>query len=155
MTRNPAGFSLIEMLIAVFFLGLVLVGTMTLVSQANRASMDAHYELLACQVAREPIEIFRQAGFDAVKRHYLGQGGAFPRCPLGLVALATVDPTGRLYPGDAQSFVREISIQPSPAGDALRVTVRAGPQPRSRAGFWWRGGRMVELRALIHPTPQP
>lgn len=148
------GFSMVEALLALFFLSVVLTGLITFIGQTGRTSLDAQYELLAFQIAREPIEVFRGFGADWVRRNYLGSGKPHESYPLAPTDLSALDPLCLKYPGEAQSFVREIMVEPSGTSQAVKVTVRVGPKSKTRAGKLWKGKSTVELRALLMPGPK-
>jgi len=150
------GFSLVEVMIAMIFFALVLLGFLGVASSANRQSMDAYYEFTAMQAAVEPLEIFRAAGFELVNEY--GKH-PLPEYPLGWSDLRDLPGAAVQHPIEWGMFQREITIdppQPLPTADnrrAIRVRVRVMPRQASRAATWLtRDGVAVE--SLIVELPR-
>lgn len=62
------GFSLIEILIAIFILSIISSGIFLFITGANRSSMDSYFEFMAMQVAKEPVEVFKCFGYSRVSK---------------------------------------------------------------------------------------
>ena len=62
--RRVLGLSLLEIVIAMFFMSIAILSFFTMNQASNQSSMDAYYEFLAFSLAREPIEVFRGFGYD-------------------------------------------------------------------------------------------
>ncbi|MFZ2957903.1 MAG: hypothetical protein WA705_13530 [Candidatus Ozemobacteraceae bacterium] len=150
------GFSLVEVIIAMIFFALVLLGFLNVASSANRQSMDAYYEFTAMQAALEPLEIFRAAGFDLVAEY---AKHPLPEYPLGWNELRDRPGAAMQHPIEWEMFQREIVIDPpqplptTPNRRSVRIRVRVQPRQASRAAAWLsRDGVTVE--SLIVELPR-
>ncbi|HOT27292.1 MAG TPA: hypothetical protein PLU72_03815 [Candidatus Ozemobacteraceae bacterium] len=150
------GFNLVEVIIAMIFFALVLVGFLSVASTANRQSMDTYYEFAAMQAALEPLEIFRAAGFDLVANYAAHPLAEFPP---GWNDLRDEPNSAIRHPLEWQMFRREITVDPPqslPGGNgrrAVRIRIRVEPKQASRAAAWLsRGGVAVE--GLIVELPK-
>ncbi|RCK81623.1 MAG: hypothetical protein OZSIB_0757 [Candidatus Ozemobacter sibiricus] len=131
--RISQGFSLIELVIAAFFLSCALLGLIWLNSASNRSSMDAYLKMQAVQLALEPIEVFRAFGYEWLTSDARPQLEQFP---IGRLA-GIVDPPfgGIQHPSECAQFQREITLTPMIVNGlrAVKVRVRVVPHAQSRA----------------------
>ena len=132
--RSSLGFSLIEIIIAVFFLAVAMVGILLLISNAHRSSMDAYYGFLAKQLAREPLEVFRTFGYNALEE--------MPDSPISEYELNTWKTLEQMSPAHAVErpsgsvmFERRIEAQKINEGEnnGFLITVRVRPAALSTA----------------------
>jgi hypothetical protein len=153
--RARRGFSLVEVLMALGFLSTVLLSLIMLNTFSSRSSLDAYYELIAFQLAREPIEVFREFGHRWLERNYLETLHPLPEFPPTRVNLEEIDPLALRYPAESRAFYREIEVHRCASGPGIQVTVRIGPRASGRLQYWLRAAKAIELRAMILPLPKP
>ena len=143
------GVSLIEVLVAVLFLGVLTASVSGIISQARRQSMDAYFEFSALQVALEPIEILRSFGYRFLESY---ESHPLPGYPLGWSDVRN-GPTGVQRPVECESFSRQITKElvtdPSGTGPkAIRLTVTVVPQAMSRLAVFL-SRKSVTVEALV------
>lgn len=133
------GLTLIEVLIASVVLSLALLSLFLINSSSNRMTLDSYYELLAVQIAQEPLEVFKVVGFPECMQ--------LPKYPIGTPEPMTTE-NGR-YPVEAAMFERTIRV------DLLTeplyvVTVSVTPLPDTKAQTWMRKGKScIVLKGII------
>jgi hypothetical protein len=90
---------------------------------SNRGSMDAYYEFLAFSLAREPIEVYRNFGFDYLRYLEAGHSGLkfYPIDKVSLKDFIGLPGLDIEYPAEAAFFDREISLEP--------LTIDSGSKP--------------------------
>ncbi|MBI3038321.1 prepilin-type N-terminal cleavage/methylation domain-containing protein [bacterium] len=147
--RNK-GFSLIELLIAIFFLAIALLAFLVLSSYSNRGTMDAYAEIMALSLAREPIEIARTLGFKWLQK--FKDKSPFKE------RFGTIKEKDFKYPEDAHLFNRTVKISDPPikiklngkdVAAALCITVEV----KMREGWARQSKDKVVLHALIWDSP--
>ena len=142
------GFTLVELLVSMLFLSLVLLGLLMMNSSSTRGSMDAYLELLAFTLAKEPIEVFRNFGYEWTTNY---PNHPLPKYPLGnhpVVGGSGID----RYPFDEGTFEREISLHPfqDPQTKIGMIRVRVTVRPRTQhARAWFSRKDGVSLEALL------
>ena len=136
------GFSLIEILIAIFLLATVLLSLLWMNRYSHISSMDAYYEGIAIGAAQEPLEIFRGMGYEWLELYQKGQAdlnksAALTACPPG-VWFNLADAKPGLYPSEASDLKRLITVTPvtSDGIKAFQVTVRIAPALQSKIDAW-------------------
>lgn len=141
-TWGGRGFSLIEILIAVFLLAVVLLSLLWMNRYSHVSSMDAYYEGIAMSAAREPLEIFRGMGFAWLEIYQRGEAdltksSVLKACPPGTwFKLADAEPG--LYPSETSDLMRLITVTPANAEGlrAFQITVEIAPVKQSRIDSW-------------------
>ena len=143
---KKSGMTLTEVMIAVFFLAVAVLGYLTLNQMSNKGTMDAYYECLAFSLAREPIEIFRGIGYDAILNNrptwYPADGTAHD-IPMDLSDLQ--------YPAESELFQRTIYIEEigtEKGKRGVKVTVTVSAKGQSKAEMWM-NGTSVTLSSII------
>lgn len=153
-TFSRRGFSLIEVLIAMLFLSVVILGLMWMNSFSTRGSNDAYFDFTASQLALEPIEVFRSFGYEWLTTY----GGSHYLLDYPLETWIDIESGGGrpgiARSGDAALFKRTISVVPV-AGPprAMRVTVQVAPRNQSRASTWLMRD-VVTMNGLIVERPK-
>jgi Tfp pilus assembly protein PilV len=146
------GISFVELLIAIVFLSVAIFSLLTLSQASHRTTMDAYFEFLAMQLAKEPIQVFRALGFSALKTY---AENPLPDYPLfeWKAMENTAEPEN--YPGEARQFSRYISltqeaveVQPGVSVEAFKVSVTVAPLKQSWLGRWLTR-EQVALKSLI------
>lgn len=157
------GFTLLEILIAMAFMTVAMLGMFSMNQMSNRGSMDAYYEFLAFSLAREPIEVYRNFGYDYLKSLTTGHT-ALKFYPIGKRSIKQdVGVPGYLidYPAEAAMFDREIILKPitilSGAKDinAIKITVivsTANLDGKSKAQAWL-SRQQVKLESIVVEQP--
>ncbi len=155
--RRSAAFTLIEIVIALAFMALALLGFLVVASSANRQSMDAYYEFAALQAALEPIEVFRACGFELMESYV---SHPLEEYPPGLHELKDKPGSAVQHPVEWEMFQREITVEPPvqlpSAGNrrAVRVRVRVQPIESTRAAGWLTRPGGVAVESLIVELPR-
>ncbi len=152
MRRRRRGFTLVELLLAAFFLSCALLSLIWMNASSSRSSMDAYYKFQAVQLALEPIEVFRSFGYEWLTDY---AGHQLAQFPVGKRVDIT-DPAfgGLQHPAECGMFQREITLTPVTGGGlrAIRVTVRVTPRHQSRARtFLLRNDIVMESLVLERP----
>ncbi len=147
------GFSLVEILIAAFIMASLLVGLFKLTSSAQRTSMNAYFNFLGSQVAREPIEILRGFGYHWAAG-YLKHIPAEPyNFHLGeWVNMSTLfDLHPEMFPRPVKYFRRkvEIDIIKEDFPRALMVTVTVQPLDSSPLKIWLTRDEIVQKGMIV------
>ena len=134
--QKRCGFSLIEVLLAAFFLSMVLIGILWMNSFSGKSSLDAYYEFLALQLAMEPIEVFRAFGYEWLKNY---ADHPLPDYPVGWADISQNSTQKKVkHPLECRYFQREITLTPVTKGNqkAVRITVRVAPKAQTRVKTW-------------------
>ncbi|MBI2944660.1 MAG: type II secretion system protein [Candidatus Wallbacteria bacterium] len=84
-TARPAGFSLVEVVLAVFLVGLAVIPIFTTLGQASRGTVDLENEALAVGLATEALEWVKGVGFAGWSQA-LEDGGRAMKLPAALQA---------------------------------------------------------------------
>ncbi|MBF0407196.1 MAG: hypothetical protein HQM10_07575 [Candidatus Riflebacteria bacterium] len=148
--KNRA-FSMVEVLIAIIFLATVIVGITNVTFMASKSSMDAYYELLALQLAQEPIEIFRTFGYMWLSTYSTHTLPAYPLDTWNPVSSPAIG--GIQYPPEASLFQRKITLKPiTGAINAVKVKVQIAPKELSRVKIWLSQSD-ISVEALICEKP--
>ena len=150
--------SLIEVVIAMFFMSVAVLSYFVLNQISNKGTMDAYYEMLAFSLAREPIEVFRGLGYDYLKGIVLGDTKPPDWYPTncGLCDI-TIDPLSDMqYPAEAALFQRSIELSFDASADDIKgihieVTVAAKGQSKAERMF---GNREIYLESFIMESPK-
>jgi Tfp pilus assembly protein PilV len=157
ITRNKLGLSLLEIVIAIFFMSIAILSFFTMNQASNRSSMDAYYEFLAFSLAKEPIEVFRGFNYDYLSA-IVFQGAAPPSIyPTdGNFHDITFDPTIDMqYPSESTLFQRKIELSAVSGsilkGIKIKTTVAVKGSSRAEA---WMSNKAVELEAVIMERPK-
>ncbi len=142
------GFTLLEILLAVFLLSLAVLSVFWTIDQSNRGALDAQYEFLAQSLLREPIEVFRGLGFRRLSEY---ESRPLADYPLGWSSLGNPIPGGGIQrPVEAADFRRHIELKrvDREGHQAIRVTVRVHPVDESRV-MSWLSRKEISLEGLI------
>ena len=150
--------SLIEVLIAMFFLSVAVLSYFVLNQISNKGTMDAYYEMLAYSLAREPIEIYRGLGYDYLNGILFENKKPPDWYPIncGLCDI-TIDPLSDMqYPAEAALFQRSIDISRETSSDGIKginivVVVSAKGQSKAERMF---GNRELSLESFIMESPK-
>lgn len=133
------GLTLVEILIASVVLSLALLSLFSINSSSNQLTLDSYYELLAVQIAQEPLEVFKAVGYPECLK--------LPKYPIGQTGPMSTE-NGR-YPAETSMFERTISIDPS-TDPLYVVTVSVTPLPNTKAQIWMRKGKnCIVLKGII------
>jgi len=157
-------------MIAVVVMAVALLSVMMMNSYSSKGTMDAYYQLLAMQLAQEPIEIFRAFGYNVLKT-----GSVIPGYPLNTWADVTELqnlyqpdtgsplPDGRYpwvvrgaaRPVDSTMFQRYITLTAVNMGtqNGIRITVRVKKKGSTRVGTWL-SRDLVTLESLLMEVPE-
>ncbi|MFZ2958406.1 MAG: prepilin-type N-terminal cleavage/methylation domain-containing protein [Candidatus Ozemobacteraceae bacterium] len=129
--NHRSGFSLIEIVISLGLLALLILGFGQLGRISHAATMDATHELTALSLAREPIEIMKGLGYQALADY---SRFSLPRFPLGESDLSDHPDGGAHFPVMTTFFKRHIALEPcEEAGiHAFRVIVTVYPKDGNR-----------------------
>jgi prepilin-type N-terminal cleavage/methylation domain-containing protein len=150
------GFSLLEIAIAVGIVGTALMGILWLQSISQRSAMDSYFELLAVELAREPIEYFRGHGYAWIENNEENIPDRFkPQ------AVYKFPADGGKYPCEAGYFKREIELKKESSnseGTSQKspvpyywIRVRVVPQDLSKLAGFFNPNEGVALEANIFP----
>jgi len=142
----------VEVVIAAVFMAIALLGLLELNSSSNRTFMDAYYEFLACQLAKEPIEVFRAFGYRWLLTY---QNHELPDYPLNewkSFAGDKLDPS--THPPEVAYFERRIELiqENQQFPPAIKVVVTIRPSNESRIRTWLRRDP-IKMEALIIEQP--
>lgn len=157
--RRRKAMSLIEVLIAVFFLSVAVLSYFVLNQMSNKGTIDAYYEMLAYSLAREPIEVFRGLGYDYLSGIVLGETKPPEWYPTNVGPKDIVmDPLSDLqYPAEAALFQRNIELDFDTSKDGtikgISVVVTVEPKGESKAEKWL-GNRTFSLKSFIVECPK-
>jgi type II secretory pathway pseudopilin PulG len=116
--RSRSGFLLLELVTAVFIIGVILVVTTTIIFACSDHVHSAHSFLVARQIASNQLELLHGLDFDDL--HPTSADGREFTSPLG---------------AQLRGFVGEVRIEPfdgNPALKRITVTVRWNEQQRAR-----------------------
>lgn len=142
------GFTLVEILIAMVVLTVALFGLLTLNRSSNQGTMDAWFDFLALQLAREPLEVLGAFGCEWLTT----PGNALASYPWDVWAPVT---DAALHPPEAVQFDRRVEREPLAVagvrGIRLKVTVR--PRPGTAAKQWAARSEWVQ-QAVIPEEPR-
>jgi Tfp pilus assembly protein PilV len=148
------GFSLIEIVIALFFLAVAMVGILLLISSAHRSSMDTYYGFMARQLAREPLEVFRTFGYVALKKMPVTP---IPEYELNIwKTLEQMSPAyGMERPSGAVMFERRIETREIREQElkGFLITVRVRPATLSAAQKFMRKEETVCSTVVLAQNP--
>lgn len=98
--KKEAGFSLLEVMLAVLLLGIVLAPMMNLFTISGRISASSWSEVIALNLAQAKLEEMKDTSFDGV----VEQSGAFPDNPdYNYTISVTLD-------GDDPSFLKIVTV---------------------------------------------
>ena len=145
------GFALLEVVLACCILAISVGGLFWMTGQANRSSMDANFEFLALNLAREPLDAFRGFGYDWLQEY---EKHPLPAFPLGWSPIVDSDLGMVLHPAECSEFLRYISLHPveEQGTRAIRVHVEVTPAGQSQAMAWFMR-RGVSLETLVVEKP--
>ena len=139
--QRSIGFSVMEILVALSFLMVALVGMFSVFSSSNRGSMDAFRETYARSLALEALEWVSGLGYEG-----LLAAQSMPNNPiarrLGLdtfvpvVAVSLDDGSQITYPPEYRQFERRIQVVHYAADRVflIRVTVQGNARSSFRRG---------------------
>ncbi len=155
--KNKKGLSLLEVIIAIFFMSLAILSFFVMNQASNRSSMDSYYEFLAFSLAKEPVEIFRGFNYDYLAA-IVHQGAAPPTFYQtdGNFHDIPFNPTIELqYPSEAELFQRKIELSPVSEGGikGIKIKVTVAVKGSSRAEAWM-SNKAVELESVILERPK-
>jgi prepilin-type N-terminal cleavage/methylation domain-containing protein len=147
-------FTLTEVVITCVIIAVAFLALLELNSSSNQAYMDAYYEFLAFQLAREPLEVFRAFGYQWLV-HY-SEHELLPNYPVGQwVDLKMIkESLPRYFPQEVGFFKREISLVhlDNVTPRAVKVKVVVAPTEGSKIDRWLKRDR-IELEGLIVEQP--
>jgi len=155
--RGVLGLSLLEIVIAMFFMSIAILSFFTMNQASNQSSMDAYYEFLAFSLAREPIEVFRGFGYDYLAS-IVFEGAAPPAwykvddnfhdIPFD----ATAD---MQYPAEADLFQRNIKLASVSEGNlkGIKIIVSVAVKGMSRAEIMM-SRKSVTLESVVMERPK-
>ncbi len=157
------GFTLLEVLIAMVFMTVAMLGMFSMNQMSNRGSMDAYYEFLAFSLAREPIEVYRNFGYDYLLSLTTGHSPLkfYPIGKTSLKQFVGIPGYELDYPAEAAMFDREIILRPININsdgatiNAIKITVLvslANLEGKSRAQAWM-SRQEVKLESIIVERP--
>ena len=139
--RRRSGFSVMEILIALVFLMVALVGMFSIFSSSNRGSLDAFRETYARTLALETLEWVSGLGYEGlVAAEKMTVNPISQRLCLGTFqAVDTMlldDGSMIFYSKEYQQFQRRVQLvhYPNDRLYLVRVTVRAKQRVRFRRG---------------------
>ncbi len=133
------GLTLVEIMTASVILSIGLLSLFVVNSSSHRMTMDSYFELLALQIAQEPLEVFKVIGHPACMNQ--------PNYPIGKTVAITTE-NGR-YPVEACMFERTITIDHSTA-PLYVATVSVTPLPNTKARLWMRTVKScIVLKGII------
>lgn len=120
--------------------------------------MDAYYQFLAFNLAKEPIEVFRAFGYDWLENynsHVLAKYPAeFTSNP---TPQAIVDQSSDLdqHPFEAGLFQRSISLEKTTVAgiNAVKITVSVSPAGYNRVDVWLQKN-LIKLSSVIVEGPK-
>ncbi|MBF0543015.1 MAG: hypothetical protein HQM08_01210 [Candidatus Riflebacteria bacterium] len=155
--QRRKAFTLVELLIAMVFLGVALLGILSLISSANRQTMDTYNEFMAMQLALEPIEIFRSFGYSWVLAY---SSHSISEFPLGWSDIMDQPLGPIIHPAEAiRFFQREISISEvstnlnsSNTLKGVKVTVRVSPKEQTKVAMWLSRNE-IKVETIIWERP--
>jgi type II secretory pathway pseudopilin PulG len=160
MRRNRvSGFTLIEIMIAFFLLSLAMFGILQLQRLSNLRSADAYLELLAAQLAKEPVEVYRGLGYEWIARHLDDTLADYPFYQDQDIAQSSFADD---YPNEARGFSRfinvtreEVSVPGGKKMNAFRLSVTVEPKRPSWVGTWFTRpkGEKVTVETLVVEQP--
>lgn len=155
--KKTLGMSLLEVIIAMFFMSIAILSFFTMNQASNKSSMDAYYEFLAFSLAREPIEVFRGFGYD-----YLASILFEDASPPAWYSIDSnfhdiqFKPTADMqYPAEASLFQRNIQLESVAKGNlkAIKIKVTVAVKGQSRAEIWMRK-KTVQLESIVMERPK-
>jgi hypothetical protein len=159
LNRKRAGFSLIEIVICVVFIGLTFLSIFQMNSQSNKSAMDAYYEFMAVQFAREPLEFCRALGYKRLRR-LLTQDSPQTRPEFAFLFPGEGNPDpariGKDYPLEISLFQRKIEYEWSPDGlkpPTCQVRVTVFPREGGKLKAWLTRNN-ITLSLLIVEEPR-
>ena len=149
------GFSLVEILMAMIFLGSAILGLVMVNSSSNRGAMDAYYEFMAYSLAQEAVEIYRGLGFAYAEDVYHGRISSTDACKVGDTTIRECPFPDVAHPVETGMFQRSVALDPVEVDGirAYRITVRIFPRNRSKVDTWLSRDAVV-LESLIVEQPQ-
>ncbi|MBF0498495.1 MAG: prepilin-type N-terminal cleavage/methylation domain-containing protein [Candidatus Riflebacteria bacterium] len=143
------GFTMIEVLIALFVLAVALLSLMSLNSSSNRGAMDAYFELIGMQLAQEPIEIFQAFGYEWVEA-YRDNLTDYP------ISQWKDIPVSPLRPVEATLFQRRIELEQIQNDNGVsfyKIRVLVAPKGENRVKNWLSRAE-ISMEAMIVERPK-
>lgn len=144
MHRSGQGLTMIEILIAMLFMGLAVGIIYSLFSFSSRGTLDSYRETLAFTLAQEGLEQYASLGYDILRYRMQGLQDELHRDLNRFVTIKELNgrrenPTP--YPGDYLNFERMVQLKHLPTKRLMRITVTV--QPTGQA-FFRRGSVVLE-----------
>ncbi len=128
-----------EILVASVVLAVALLTLFTVNSSSNQMTLDSYFELMAVQLAQEPIEVFKAVGYPDCNK--------LVKYPVGQPHSITSE--NGYYPVEASMFERTIQIDSSKE-PLVTISVSVSPKPDSQARNWMRRGKeFIVMKSLI------
>ena len=155
--RGRRAFTLLEIVVALFFLAVGLLCFIELNVFSQRTQMDAYYEFIGYQLAREPLEVFRAFGYRWLL-FFRDHQGDFAGLPLGreypLESWKRFDGENRdltLRPNEAANLKRFIHLEhlDKEAPKAVKVTVSISPVEEGPVGRWLRRDPIAAAARIV------
>ncbi|MBF0544762.1 MAG: hypothetical protein HQM08_10030 [Candidatus Riflebacteria bacterium] len=128
--RKRKALSLLEVLFAGALLTIAILPLLWMTKYSEQSSMDAYYELLAMNLVKEPIEIFRGLGYEWLAAN---PKSPHPDYPIGD---QQIPGDGLKRPVEASSFKRRIDLKIMTAEKIAQVTVTVYPAGQNRVQAW-------------------
>lgn len=143
------GTTLVELMIAMFVLGLAVLATYWTISSSNKGAMDSYMESLAQSLVREPIEVFRGFGYEFMANY---AAHPLPRYPVGETPIADLRGGGpQQWPVDALLFKRRIALTHVEESGikAIRVRVSVSPAGANHVMTWLSRNEVVAETLIV------
>lgn len=127
MSGTTSGFSLSEILLSIIILALLAGSGFLAISSSNTHTQNACQQIIAEQIAREAVEVFRSIGFDRLAECHDSAIAGY-KLNVWQPVTASSRETGIERPAASSLFERKITMQPLEKEDMnaimLRVSVR-------------------------------
>ncbi|MFZ2960792.1 MAG: hypothetical protein WA705_28275 [Candidatus Ozemobacteraceae bacterium] len=145
------GTSLIEVTVAMLIISLLVLFLVELNRSSNRATMDAYYQLLACQLAHEPIEVFQCIGYRRLAAKEALPQDISKEFPIDTPVEMEPRPN---VPQEIRFFKRLIHLQEVSEGGTkgYLITVSVSPSGENAAAAWL-VKKSIEMHGLILDQP--
>ena len=153
------GFTFLELILGLFLFAMLMAMVFPVLSSSSQTSMNAHYEFVAMQIAKEPLEVFRAMGYrwiqacaDSPQNNPLGD---YPlnswhsiRNPL------FGNPQNPIHPAETEMFDRMITLDRLQKNgiNGFFMTVLVKPKNQTKVMAWFRR-EMITLSTIIFEQP--
>ncbi|MBF0407307.1 MAG: hypothetical protein HQM10_08135 [Candidatus Riflebacteria bacterium] len=163
-SRKKSALTMIEILIAMFILGLTLLSFLRVTQSSRQGAMDAYYEFLAQSLASEALEVFRGMGYKWLTNCMNGTGAIkeFPADgqfhdveDINLAGTSNISGGSNIpstvkldRPAEASLFQRSIELKPVGGINAVKIEVRIRPKTMSNVAVWLSRSE-IKMSALV------